>query len=44
MTQYSTLNVKSFNSWLNKLKSGIKYGTQVTLNLSSNITDDKETN
>ena len=25
------------NSKLNKLKSGIKYGTEVTLNLSSNL-------
>ena len=36
MTQYNTLNVKLSNSQLNKLKSGIKNGTQVTLNLSSN--------
>ena len=34
------------NSQLNKLKSGIKYGTQVTLNLSSNVVGDpnNETN
>ena len=31
-----TLNVKWSNS-LNKLKTGLKNGTQVTLNLSSNI-------
>ena len=31
MTQYNTLNVKLSNSWLNKLKSGIKNGTEVTL-------------
>ena len=37
MTQYNILNVKLFNSQLNKLKSGIKNGTEVTLNLSSNI-------
>ena len=37
MTQYSTLNVKLSNSQLNKLKSGIKNGTEVTLNLSSNL-------
>ena len=36
MTQYNTLNVKFSNSQLNKLKSGMKNGTQVTLNLSSN--------
>ena len=32
MTQCNTLNAKLSNSQLNKLKSGIKYGTQVTLN------------
>ena len=37
MTQYDTLNVKLSNSQLNKLKSGIKNGSQVTLNISSNI-------
>ena len=37
MTQYNTLNVKLSNSQLNKLKSGIKNGTEVTLNLSSNV-------
>ena len=31
MLQYSTLNVKLSNSQLNKLKSGIKNGTKVTL-------------
>ena len=36
MTQYNTLNVKFSNWQLNKLKSGIKNGTEVTLNLSSN--------
>ena len=30
MTQYITLNVKLFNSQLNKLKSRIKNGTEVT--------------
>ena len=40
MTQYNTLNVKFFNSQLNKLKSGIKNGTEVTLNLSSNVISD----
>ena len=37
MTHYNTLNVKLFNSQLNKLKSGIKNGTEVALNLSSNL-------
>ena len=32
MTPYNTRNVKLSNSQLNKLKSGIKYGTEVTLN------------
>ena len=31
MIQYSTLNVKLSNSHRNKLRSGIKYGTKVTL-------------
>ena len=31
MTQYSTLNIKLSNSQLNKLKYGIKNGTEVTL-------------
>ena len=35
MTQYNTLNVKLSNSQLNNLKSTIKNGTEVTLNLSS---------
>ena len=33
MTQYSTLNVKLSSSQLNKLKSGIKNGTEVTLKI-----------
>ena len=37
MTQYNTFNVKLLNSQLNKVKSGIKKGTEVTLNLSSNL-------
>ena len=37
MTQYNTLNVKLSNLQLNKLKSGIKNGTEVTLKLLSNI-------
>ena len=40
MTHYNTLNVKLPNSQLNKLKSAIKNGTKVTLNLSSNIVGD----
>ena len=30
MSQYNTLNVKLSNSQLNKLKSGIKNGTELT--------------
>ena len=37
MTQYSTLNVKCFNSQFNKLKSGIKKDTEVTLDVLSNV-------
>ena len=37
MTQYNMLNVKFSNSQLNELKSGIKVGIEVTLNLSSNV-------
>ena len=46
MTNYNTLNVKLSKSQLNKLKSGIKKGIQVTLNLSSNVVGDSndETN
>ena len=40
MTQYNTLNVKLSNSQLNKWKSGIKIGTEVTLKISSNIFGD----
>ena len=40
MTQYNTLNVKLSNSQLNKLKSGIKNGTEVTLKISSNVAGD----
>ena len=29
MTQHNTINVKLSNSQINKLKSGIKYGTEV---------------
>ena len=31
MTQCNTLNVKMYNTQLNKFKSGIKNGTEVTL-------------
>ena len=40
MTQYNTLHVKLSNSQLSKLKSAIKNGTEVTLNLSANIVGD----
>ena len=40
MALYNTLNVKLSNSELNKLKSTIKNGTKVTLNLSSNVAGD----
>ena len=35
MTQYNTSNVKLSNLQLNRLKSRIKNGTEVTINLSS---------
>ena len=37
MTQYNTLIVKLSNSQINKFKSGRKNGTEVTVNVSSNI-------
>ena len=37
MSQYNTLNLKLSNSQFHKLKSAIKNGTEVTLNLSSNL-------
>ena len=37
MGQYNSLDIKLSNSRLNKLKSGIKSGTAVTLNVSSNM-------
>ena len=40
MTQYNTLDVKLSNSQLNKLKSGIKNSTEITLNLLSNMIGD----
>ena len=39
-THYNSLNVKLLNSQLNRVESGIKNGTEVTLNLSSNIIGD----
>ena len=46
MTQYNTLNLKLSNLQLNKLKTAIKYGTDVILRLSSNMigNSDNETN
>ena len=41
MTQYNTLKVKVSNSQLNKLKSGIKNGTEVTLIIYSNVAGEK---
>ena len=41
MTKYDTLNVKLSNSRLIKLKLGIKIGTNVTLNLSANVSGDE---
>ena len=40
MTQCNTLNVKLSNLQLNKLKSGIKNGTEVTLKVSSDVVSD----
>ena len=40
MTQYNTLNVTLSNSQLNKLKLGIKDGTEITLKISSNVAGD----
>ena len=40
MTQYNALNVKLSNLQLNKLKSAIKNGTEVTLRLSSKVVGD----
>ena len=46
MTHYNTLNVKSSESQLSKPKTEIKNGTEVTLNLLSNVVSDSndETN
>ena len=40
MTLYITLNIKLSNSQLNKVKSGIKNGTEVTLKISLNVDGD----
>ena len=40
MTQYNTLNVKCSNSQVNRLKPGIKNGTEVTLKILSNVVGD----
>ena len=40
MTQYKILNVKLSNSQMNKLKSRIKNGTEVTLKRSLNVVGD----
>ena len=40
MTHYNTLNVKLTDLQLNKLKFGIRNGTEVTFNLSSNMIGD----
>ena len=38
MSQYKSLMIKSSNSQFNRLKSGIKNGTEVTLNLLRKVT------
>ena len=40
MTQYNTLNVKLSNLQLNKLRSGQKNGTEVTLKILPNVVGD----
>ena len=40
MSQYNILDIKLSNSKLNKLKSGIKNATEVTLKISSNVVGD----
>ena len=44
MTQYNIVNLKLSAAQQNKLKSATKNATDVTLRVSSNITDDDETN
>ena len=43
MTQYNTLNVKLSNSLINKLKSGIKNGTEVTFKVFPKVIGDSNT-
>ena len=43
MTQYNSLNVKLWNSQLNKLKSATKNETEVVLRLSLNMIGNNET-
>ena len=40
MAQYNVLNVKFSNLQINKLKLGIKNGTEVTLKVSLNVVGD----
>ena len=40
MSQYNTLTVQFSNSQLNKVKLGIKNGTEVTFKISSNFVGD----
>ena len=40
VAQYNTANVKLYSSQLNKLKSDIRNGTQLILNLLSNVVSD----
>ena len=40
MTQYNTLKVKMFTLQLNKIKSEIKSGAEVTVKISSNVVGD----
>ena len=40
MVHYNSLNIRLLNSQLDKLKSGIKNCTEVTLNFSSNVIGD----
>ena len=42
MIRYNTLKIKLSNSQINKLKSVIKNGTEVTLKLSSNVAGDSK--
>ena len=44
MTEFNSLNVKLYNSQLNKLKSALKNETEVALRLSSNMIGDNKAN